>query len=129
MVDNNSTYVIGMTQSPTVNVGTDSFSPDYPSSMYIIKLTQSPIGISPLEQAQLGTLYPNPNNGSFTISASGLVGDVRVTNVTGQVVYSGVANAFGKTEVQLPNVPSGVYVVHYEQGDEPVRTKMVVAQY
>jgi len=40
-----------------------------------------------------------------------------------------VANAFGKTEVQLPNVPSGVYVVHYEQGDEPVRTKMVVAQY
>ena len=117
MVDNNSTYVIGMTQSPTVNVGTDSFSPDYPSSMYIIKLTQSPIGISPLEQAQLGTLYPNPNNGSFTISASGLVGDVRVTNVTGQVVYSGVANAFGKTEVQSPNVPSGVYVVHYEQGD------------
>ncbi|MBK7238766.1 MAG: hypothetical protein IPI00_01000 [Flavobacteriales bacterium] len=76
MVDNNSTYVIGMTQSPTVNVGTDSFSPDYPSSMYIIKLTQSPIGISPLEQAQLGTLYPNPNNGSFTIV--GLVGDVDV---------------------------------------------------
>ncbi|MBK7297658.1 MAG: T9SS type A sorting domain-containing protein [Flavobacteriales bacterium] len=99
MVDNNSTYVIGMTQSPTVNVGTDSFRRIIHQMHHQAHAKSNWYFTSGTSAA--GTLYPNPNNGSFTISASGLVGDVRVTNVTGQVVQRR-ANAFGKTEVQLP---------------------------
>lgn len=129
VVHNNSIYVIGATQSPVVNVGSDSFMPDHSSSMYIIKLSQSPIGISPVAQEQQGSIYPNPCTGAFTIIAQGLVGTIKVIDVTGKVVFSGLANAFGSTTVELPNVPSGIYVVQYQSDGALFKRKVVVSEH
>ena len=126
LVANNSIYMIGGTQSQTVNVGAESFTSDYASSMYIIKLAQGPIGIPQLEQEQQAVLYPNPNNGSFTLKAQGLHGTVSVTDVTGKVVFTGIANAFGLAAVALTDPTNGVYFVHFLMNGIPNIQKVMV---
>ena len=67
------------------------------------------------ESNAIGAIYPNPNNGSFTIDA---IGDYTyaVINSLGQQLLSGKAN--GKTLVDGSRLGQGVYFIHLngEQG-------------
>jgi hypothetical protein len=55
-------------------------------------------------------LYPNPNAGVFTVVLRS-ESRVRVTDVTGKLVYSRDAVDQGKHVVELPGVDKGVYFV------------------
>ena len=71
-------------------------------------------------------LFPNPNNGSFTLQGtlenngnSSL--DVSVTNMVGQSVYKGTTTLIGNElheTIDLNNIPSGVYLLQVTRDGE-----------
>jgi hypothetical protein len=59
------------------------------------------------------SVYPNPSNGLFTVSVTGLSNNVNMTvqNVQGQVVYSkDYANSFTE-DIDLSGLAKGVYFI------------------
>lgn len=87
------------------------------SNTIIMRLPSSVANVSP--EFENIELFPNPNNGSFTVK--GLLENindgnvsVEVTNAIGQVIYSGntaVTNRQLDQSVQLKNLPTGVYIL------------------
>ena len=56
------------------------------------------------------TVYPNPNNGQFTIQSSlNAVSTVEVYNVLGEKVFSGNLNA-GNNTINMSNQSTGIYL-------------------
>lgn len=78
-------------------------------------------------------IYPNPNNGQFTVSfsISRTINEasVTVTNVTGQEVYSehytGISNSFTKN-INLGGQPSGVYFITLTTDGQKSINKLIV---
>lgn len=71
------------------------------------------------------SIYPNPNNGSFTITGEVPAGNtdaipVEIYNAVGQLVYRDVItpanNKLNKT-VQLPEMPAGIYHMRLKMAD------------
>ncbi|MFM7903517.1 MAG: T9SS type A sorting domain-containing protein, partial [Bacteroidota bacterium] len=64
------------------------------------------------------SLYPNPNNGTFTIQPTDplLVGvfDVMIADMTGRVIYE-EKSAYGNKAIQLVHINSGAYhlIIHH----------------
>jgi len=94
----------------------------------------SSLGIEPgLGLEKYITVYPNPNNGVFTITAnlpSQEKVQMTVTNMLGQeiaVVYNGVmrANSF---QVDLSNQVSGVYLLNIVSGNQSVTKRIEIAK-
>lgn len=57
------------------------------------------------------SVYPNPNNGVFTVvKANGVAKNIEVVDVTGRVVLSNVSNA-SSVELNISNLSNGVYYV------------------
>jgi hypothetical protein len=72
-------------------------------------------------------LVPNPNNGAFTVSGTlGSAADadltLEITNMLGQVVYSGTAKARGgnlNERVQLSSgLANGMYLLNISNGND-----------
>ncbi len=72
------------------------------------------------------SIYPNPNNGNFTVSTPGTEhGKIKIYNVLGEMVYEKTADG-NKTEINLPGSP-GVYEVQVIYNNE-VLTKKIIKQ-
>lgn len=74
--------------------------------------------------------YPNPVNGTLTVTSSGLNGggELRITDVLGKVVYTDNAvNAINKVDVS--SFKNGVYLVTILQKGEAVQTRRVVVKH
>jgi hypothetical protein len=67
-------------------------------------------------------IYPNPVKDVLTINADGKA-DVRLLNAAGQVVL--VKSINGKTNIDMSELPSGIYIVEIEQTGNVQRTKLV----
>ncbi|WP_445721241.1 reprolysin-like metallopeptidase, partial [Flavobacterium sp.] len=77
------------------------------------------------------SLYPNPNNGSFTIqfnSNSGNEINVNVHDIRGREIYSKTYsnNGLFNENLQLNNIQSGVYLVTVQDGSRKEVKKIVV---
>ena len=77
------------------------------------------------------TLYPNPNNGNFTIqfnSNSGNEIKVNVHDIRGREIFnkSYDNNGFFNENLQLDNVQSGVYLVTVQDGSRKEVKKIVI---
>jgi hypothetical protein len=69
-------------------------------------------------------LYPNPNQGSFTLLTSGLVNSSYViTDMVGNVITQQKITTQSQL-IKLPNIAAGVYTVQV-QGSEPLRFTVV----
>jgi hypothetical protein len=68
-------------------------------------------------------VYPNPNNGTFTISVgkNKLDSPARLLNAVGKEVWRGVQN-----EVRTTNLPTGVYFLHTVVAGKTNITKIVI---
>jgi len=79
-----------------------------------------------LSQVMEINLYPNPNNGIFSVSANIQVSDIEIFNIIGKVVHKQkLTNA--ANVVNLNTQPSGVYFYKVYQGKEAVFSgKLVV---
>jgi len=70
-----------------------------------LKFGATGIGVNNLSSY---TIFPNPNNGQFTISVTGKT-EVTITNAAGQLVYS--KSVVGSTLLDMNAQPKGVYFV------------------
>ncbi|HXS36133.1 MAG TPA: T9SS type A sorting domain-containing protein [Flavipsychrobacter sp.] len=73
-----------------------------------------PTTIAGVNQSEnLIKLYPNPANNSITISANNNVEfkDLIIMNSVGAVVYRGTSNAYETQNIDVSNLPSGMYIL------------------
>jgi hypothetical protein len=74
-------------------------------------------------------VYPNPNNGDFTVYVSSLTDNsvVQVYNGLGQLLVSERLNETS-ARLSLHTLPKGLYIVKLKENDKAVRTTRVVIQ-
>lgn len=73
-------------------------------------LAYSQSASTPQHKEANSILFPNPNQGVFTIHHETGTNEVRILNAFGQVVFeSHLSSILKKTEISLENVSSGVY--------------------
>lgn len=75
----------------------------------------SALGTTPGNTSSV-TVYPNPSNGHFTLqSNSSLQGAIQVRNTTGQLVFEQVVSKATIQNLDLHQLPAGVYFMHIPQ--------------
>lgn len=78
------------------------------------------------------SVYPNPNNGTFTLSFAGINSkttlNIALNNTLGQTVYSSTLNLTSdySEEIALDNVEKGVYFLNVDNGNETATYQIVV---
>jgi len=81
-------------------------------------------------------LSPNPSRGMFNVSISNLSNEeqpveIEVVNVMGEVVYKSTVTTPGyslKAQLQLQNVPSGIYIVRAVTQTEVYANRIVISK-
>ena len=67
------------------------------------------------------SLYPNPNNGKFTLIAEGVNADaaLAIINTLGQTIYTErlTVNGTFKKEIDLQNVATGIYLLRLKNNN------------
>lgn len=80
------------------------------------------------------SLYPNPNNGTFTVNVNGLDGNaftLQVLSATGQVVYSSNIQVNGDNHaelISLDNIAAGMYQVSLKNEEHTINYSIVVTK-
>ena len=69
-------------------------------------------------------IYPNPNNGQFTITNSKKMTDVIITDLQGKVIYNSNYINLNKVNVELNNLERGMYMINIKT-NEGMTTKTV----
>ncbi|MBC5835842.1 T9SS type A sorting domain-containing protein [Flavobacterium sp. F372] len=77
------------------------------------------------------SLYPNPNNGNFTIKFNSNTNnpiDVIAHDIRGRQVYtkSFENNSFFNEEIKLNNIEAGIYIITIQDGDKKEVKKIIV---
>ena len=72
------------------------------------------------------TIYPNPIRHNHFIYRTNIpdIEWIKLINLNGQVVYSAAASRHN--EVNLPILPSGMYIVIFQKGEQAIRKKVLV---
>ena len=78
------------------------------------------------------TLYPNPNNGLFSIELIGAgqgLTSIEVADITGRIVYEEKTNTTVQEkskQIDLHLLPNGIYIVKVQQGNQILSKKLVI---
>jgi len=76
------------------------------------------------------SIYPNPNNGEFTLKLNSMSGKVNVGvyDVRGRLILNRIISNSGivNETINLDNVQSGVYLITVQDGDRKTTKKIVV---
>lgn len=73
-------------------------------------------------------IYPNPNSGTFIITAKYSINSIDIINLTGKVLYSNYnINGQKITEIDLSYLPKGIYFARIQDGKQ-VMTKKIIIQ-
>lgn len=109
-----STFLYGMTyQGGTNNVGT------------IFKYAPLTTGIVENNMTTGFNIYPNPNNGTFTIAATKNDYKLIITNVLGAQVYQSETNN-QKQEIDLSKQPYGIYFLNIKTEKGTLSKKLII---
>ncbi len=73
----------------------------------------------------LFNVYPNPNNGTFTVATIGNVETISVVTMTGKIVYSENVNSDINT-IQLNELEKGIYFVKVQNKDNIQVKKIII---
>jgi len=87
------------------------------------------IGVLNMRAQNKTDLYPNPNNGIFTVHTSGLeVSHFEIYNVLGEIVFkSEIKNS--QTEIDLSFQPKGIYFIRIStETDNNLLTKKLIVR-
>jgi len=84
-------------------------------------------GIQNLTNTSALTVYPNPNNGQFTITADA-EGVYTIANQLGQTIKSVQLTAANNYSMNLDGISNGIYFITGVNGNKVVRQKVVVTR-
>ena len=93
--------------------------------------TEQPLSVNDYEFEGFA-LFPNPNNGSFTVNLNSISQNpvtLEVFDIRGRSIYRNVYNNVSgqfSEEVNLNNVKSGMYLVNVTDGQRKVTKKIIV---
>ena len=92
--------------------------------------SSSPLSIEENKLSDL-RVFPNPNNGSFTVGfdpKSGQNISVQVYDIRGRLMYTNTYNSVNRFEevINLNNAQSGVYLLQISDGSQKVTKKIIV---
>jgi hypothetical protein len=85
-------------------------------------------GVGELENEQV-LLYPNPNNGSFTIqfSTETVDAEISIIDIMGKVVHiETIDNNLSNKTITADNLEAGMYIVNVKSNDKLYQTTIVV---
>ena len=84
------------------------------------------VGLSENDYAAT-SLYPNPNNGIFTIDLGKNYEntELKVLDISGHLVHSLFLESTNKLKINL-NEPAGIYFIELKYGDQEARFKLVI---
>jgi hypothetical protein len=100
-----------------------------PDFSYLQNQVSSTAGINNLvsNAAQQFEIYPNPNNGNFTIETQTTTPQlVEMFDLTGRLVLSQTIN--GTTNVNVSNVTNGIYNIKISANDNVVNKRIVITK-
>lgn len=84
------------------------------------------LGVSQnVKQSIVLSVYPNPNNGEFTIQSENDL-TVKIVNQLGQVVYSDVLNVENNKKININSLSVGLYYVVCSDGHSNVSKAVIV---
>lgn len=124
---NNVVIVNGLTANTTYDVCVRGKCGSYYSA-WICDTLHTATGINNLGTRDAVSVYPNPNNGAFTVSLGDMSNDNTVIvlyDVTGRMIMS--KKMYAATEVvELRNAAKGVYLLRIVTGDSVINKRIVV---
>jgi photosystem II stability/assembly factor-like uncharacterized protein len=72
-------------------------------------------------------IFPNPNNGIFTLTPIGNLKQIEIFNLIGEVIYRSNNFYYQKTiEINLSNTPKGIYFIKTDNGENINIEKIVI---
>ena len=98
----------------------------------IVTITVNPcVGLEETILANGVSVYPNPNNGNFTLGVSANVDElvIKITDIQGRVVYASVdnkVNAGFVKQISLDSQPSGMYLMQILANGEQTTEKISI---
>lgn len=74
-------------------------------------------------------VYPNPNNGMFTLNLPNAEeSQILISNVSGQVVYKNAVSGTQKVSIDLSNNAKGIYMIQVVSGTNTYHTRVSIQQ-
>jgi len=71
-------------------------------------------------------IYPNPNNGEFTITNSQEITELIITDLQGKIVFNNSSINLNKVNVELSNLERGVYMINIQTNDGMITKRITV---
>ncbi|KGO91808.1 T9SS type A sorting domain-containing protein [Flavobacterium subsaxonicum] len=121
LCNDGSLVLVGWTMSSDGDVAYNHGNGD----IWLVKLAPEILSTPQISKNTIG-LYPNPNNGIFTISTDNLLEEnasINVYSTLGQLVYSGKVTS---ATVSVPNLATGMYQVQLLSGKISYSQKLVI---
>jgi Zn-dependent metalloprotease len=84
-----------------------------------------PLSTSNFHKIANPSIYPNPNNGSFTIGNIDETYQYKLTNTIGSILAVGEVTEINNT-VQLHNMPSGIYYLQLSNRENRISKKIII---
>jgi len=105
---------IGLVKAKTVGVVTIQYSvynacAISEKQIYVTNKCNEGVKNLPLPSGEI-IVFPNPTEDNITITATGAINKVEISNLLGQIVFSG-AYTTGNVTISLAQLPAGVYFV------------------
>lgn len=109
-------------------IGTDSleFSGGYSNNMVLLKLMENPaLEVPENKPKHTIDIFPNPNNGVFTVLVPKENIELCIYNASGKIVYKGAIQNTEQFNVDLQNFLSGIYLLEIKSKQFNVTKKIV----
>lgn len=110
----------------TVNIYFD-YNPPITTNTTVNEYKNKTTAISENKQLLMFNIYPNPNNGSFTISSTG-AGAYYIINTLGQPIQLFQLNSSNNYSAVINNLAAGVYFIGGEHGTVITKQKIIVTE-
>ena len=96
-------------------------------SAYIFEVITA-IGITENNLASQVAIYPNPNNGVFTLSINGThaISHITILDLVGKIVYQKTVST-QQNNIALRGLQNGVYFITIKNGAQTVTQKIIIS--
>lgn len=117
---NSQTYSVTANGSYAVIIKSGSCSTDTSNCIVV-----STVGLKDNVANAAVRLYPNPNNGTFTLDVNNETADVQIIDLLGNTIYT-AKHTKGSVTLNLSDVASGVYLIKVNSNNTHTTNRLII---